>query len=85
MNLKGVKPGVWVRTIVLVVGLINLVLTELGLNPLGVSESELYSIASLAVTVIGSVWAGWKNNSFTAAAQKADEVMASLKSGAEEE
>jgi len=83
MNIKGVTKGTWVRTIVLLVALINQGLTTFGANPLPVSEGEVYAIGTLIVTIISAVWAGWKNNSFTAAAQEADTVLQSIREEAD--
>ena len=74
-----VSTGTIVRTIVLIVTLVNEVLTATGCNPLPFSESEMYTLVSVFVTVGVAIWTWWKNNSFTDAAIKADEVMRTLK------
>ncbi len=61
------------------VTLVNTVLTMLGINPLPFAEEELYSLLSTVATAAATVWAWWKNNSFTTAAIKADEYLAELK------
>lgn len=63
------------RTVVLFVALLNTVLNACGKNPLPFSESEVYTGVSAVVATVAAVWAWWKNNSFTAAAVKADEVL----------
>ncbi len=68
-----VKTGTIIRTIVLAIVLVNNILTMNGLNPLPFSEDELYEIVSGIATIAASIWAWWKNNSFTKAAIKADE------------
>lgn len=68
-----------IRTIVLVVTLINSVLTMLRKNPLPFSEDELYTALSATATIAATVWAWWKNNSFTTEAIKADEYLHELK------
>lgn len=73
------KVDTIVRTIILFVALINQILTMCGINPLPFSDEELYTLVSGIVLAISAIWAWWKNNSFTAAAQKADEVLAELK------
>lgn len=75
------KKETWIRTIVLMIALINQVLTVLGKNPLPFSEEEIYQFLSLAATVICGLWAWWKNNSFTAAAVVADDYLEKLKKG----
>ena len=64
-----------VRTVVLFVALLNTVLNACGKNPLPFSDDEVYTGMSAVVTTVAAVWAWWKNNSFTAAAVKADEVL----------
>lgn len=66
------------RTIVLVIALINQVLTMSGYNPLPWSDTEIYEAATLLLTVISSIVAWWKNNSFTANAIMADEYKKEL-------
>lgn len=74
-----VKTETIVRTIILVVALINQILTATGKNPLPFSESEMYEGLTAVATIAASVWAWWKNNSFTKAAINADEYMNELK------
>lgn len=69
-----------VRTIVLAVTLLNQLLTMFGKNPLPFAEDELYSTITAIATIAATVWAWWKNNSFTPAAIQADEYLAKLKS-----
>ncbi len=68
-----------IRTVVLVVALINQVLTATGKNPLPFSDDVIYEAVTLAVTIGASVWAWWKNNSFTKAAIEADQYLKGLK------
>ncbi len=75
------KKETWIRTLLLILSLINQVLTVLGKNPLPFSDDEMYQFLSLCLTAATSLWAWWKNNSFTAAAVEADRYLADLKSG----
>ena len=68
-----------IRTIVLVVALINQVLTAFGKNPLPFSDDTIYEAVTLAVTIGASAWAWWKNNSFTKNAIAADKYLDELK------
>lgn len=76
---KKVSAETIIRTIVLAVTLVNSILTAAGKNPLPFAEDELYTILSSLATIIASVWAWWKNNSFTKEAIEADEVLKELK------
>lgn len=73
-----------VRTIVLVVTLLNQLLTMLGKNPLPFAEDELYSTITTIATIVAAAWAWWKNNSFTPAAVQADKYLAELKNATNE-
>ena len=68
-----------IRTVVLVVALINQVLTATGKNPLPFSDDMIYEAVTLAVTIGASAWAWWENNSFTKAAIEADQYLKDLK------
>ena len=70
-----------IRTIVLIVALINQALTLSGKNPLPFEDDEIVNVLSYAFTAAASLWAWWKNNSFTQNAIKADKVLDALNSG----
>lgn len=69
---RKIETGTIVRTAVLGFALINQVLTISGKAPLPFSNEELGRAVSTAVTAAASLWAWWKNNSFTQAAILAD-------------
>lgn len=73
-----VKKDTIIRTIVLIVALVNQALTLAGKNPLPFEDDEIVNVLSYAFTLGASLWAWWKNNSFTQNAIKADEVLAQL-------
>ena len=73
-----VKKDTIIRTIVLIVALVNQALTLAGKNPLPFEDDEIVNALSYAFTTAASLWAWWKNNSFTRNAIKADEVLAQL-------
>ena len=76
-----VKKDTIIRTIVLIVALINQALTLSGKNPLPFENDEIVNVLSYAFTAAASLWAWWKNNSFTQNAIKADKVLDALNSG----
>ena len=76
-----ISKGTIIRTIVLIIALINSVLTIFGCNPLPFSDEEIYEGVSAILTVAASLWSWWKNNSFTKAAIKADAYKDKLKAG----
>ena len=77
-NLK-VSKETLVRTIVLIIALINSILTMCNVNPLPFSDEQVYEGVSAVISVVATIWAWWKNNSFTKEAVIADEYKKSLK------
>ncbi len=70
---RKIEKGTIVRTVVLAVALVNQGLTISGHNPLPFTNEEVGQGVSMILTVGASLWAWWKNNSFTQAAIAADE------------
>ncbi len=85
MQNKKIPTETIIRAIVLAVTLVNTILTMLGKNPLPFAEDELYAWLTAAATVAATLWAWWKNNSFTTEALKADEYLAELKANTNNE
>ncbi len=79
MQRKKIPTETIIRAIVLFVTLVNTILTMSGKNPLPFAEEELYAWLSAVATVAATLWAWWKNNSFTPEAITADEYLAELK------
>lgn len=74
-----ISTGTIVRTLALALALVNQVLISSGKNPLPWSDSEIYEIISTIVTVIVTIIAWWKNNSFTKHAIAGDEAKEAVK------
>ncbi len=74
-NFKGVTSQTWVRTIVLIIALIGQLLVILGRKTEDINIDQWTEYVTYAVTAISSVWAWWKNNSFTRKAQEADNIL----------
>lgn len=74
-NLAGVSVGTWVRLILMVISLVNMALAVAGKAPISADYTELYTAVSVIFSVIVGIMNYWKNNSFTAAAQAADEYL----------
>lgn len=72
---KNIKADTIIRTVVLIVALINQILTSSGHSIIPVTDDQIAEIITLCITIASSVWAWWKNNSFTQAALRADEMM----------
>ena len=80
LNLKNVSTGTWVRTAALIIALINHVLVLNGKSVLPFESEDLEMAFTTVFTLVASIVAWWKNNSFTEPAQKADEVLKEEKS-----
>ena len=74
-----VKSETIARTICLVLALVNQCLAVSGKGKIEFVENDVYQFVSLIFTFVTAVTAWWKNNSFTQAALKGDEVMNRLK------
>ena len=70
-----IKKETIIRTIILVIAIINNILTILGKNPLPFTNEEVEEALTIIFTVIATLWAWWKNNSFTLPARMGDEEM----------
>ncbi|MDO5044297.1 MAG: phage holin [Coriobacteriia bacterium] len=81
--MHGISKGTLARTIILALALINQVLTILGLQPLQIDDALIEQLIAAVFTIIASILAWWKNNSFTANAIQADEELNMLKNHAE--
>ena len=68
---------------VLLLALTNQVLSAVGKPVLPIESENLEQLVTAGITIGASLWAWWKNNSFTGAAQEADKYMAELKEGGE--
>lgn len=75
MKRINITKGTLIRTILLAFALINQVLAVFGKSPIPIDDDTLTNFISTAWTVIASIIAWWKNNSFTDKAIKADEVL----------
>ena len=63
----------WVRTLILLIALVNQGLVVLGISKNEIELDSLANCASYLLTAVTAIWSWWKNNSFTAKAQEADE------------
>ena len=75
INLKGVTVETWTRTIVLIIALVSQFLVILGKTTKTIDMEQWTVYVSYVTTAIASVWAWWKNNSFTDKAQAADKLL----------
>ncbi len=68
-----------IRTALLVLALTNQILSSMGKSILPFDDEIISQLISAIFTVCASIWAWWKNNSFTPAAIKADKLLKELR------
>lgn len=74
-----ISKGTIVRTIMIIIVLLNIILKNFGLNIINISENEIMSIVETIIEISIIIVSFWKNNSFTEEAIKADEFLKILK------
>ena len=78
-----ITKGTLVRTISIIIVILNIVLKHFNIDVINVSESEILtfieSLIEVAIIVVGF----WKNNSYTEKAIEADEFLKTLKESEE--
>ena len=67
-----VQKGTIIRTIILVIALVNQIAIAAGHTTLQLDDATVTTLVNTSFTVVTAVWAFWKNNSFTKRALKAD-------------
>ena len=74
-----ISKGTIVRTVMLIIVVLNMILKHFGLDVINVSESEILSVLEMLIEIAVIIVTFWKNNSFTDKAIKADEFLKTLK------
>ena len=74
-----ITAGTAARTIILALALVNQALSITGHNVIPIENEVITEFVSLGFTIVASVAAWWKNNSFTKKAIKADEYLEELR------
>lgn len=79
--MKNINKGTIARTVAVIGVLINQFLVIFGKEKLPFTEDEIYQGVSMVLSVGATLWAWWKNNSFTSAAIEGDNLKNALKNG----
>lgn len=74
-----ISKGTIVRTIMLIIVVLNMILKHFGIDVINVSENEVLSVLEMLIEIATIIVTFWKNNSFTQNAIKADEFLKTLK------
>ena len=65
IDTKQITTGTIIRTLCLILALANQVMTVCGKTPLPITDAQVADAVALIATIGASLWAWWKNNSFT--------------------
>lgn len=79
MNNNRISTATIARTATLILALTNQVLSAAGKPVLPIESENLEQLVTVGITIGASLWAWWKNNSFTSEAIRADEYMKNLR------
>lgn len=79
MNNLKISASTIARTAALALALTNQVLSAAGKPVLPIESENLEQLVTAVITIGASIWAWWKNNSFTSEAIRADEFMQNLR------
>ena len=74
-----ISKGTIVRTIAILLVIINMVLKHFGLDVINVSENEILTFVETLIEIAVIIVGFWKNNSYSEKAIKADEFLKALK------
>ena len=72
---RTVSAGTVARTAVLLLALTNQILSAMGKPILPIESSTVEQLVTAGITSVAALVSWWKNNSFTQAAIKADELL----------
>ena len=78
-KLKAVDKGTLIRTISLVVAILNQVVAVIGASSF--ANAVWYQVLSIVATIATSVWAAWENNDWTFFARLGTKVLDALEDG----
>jgi SPP1 family holin len=78
-----ISKGTLVRTILIVIVLLNIILEKLGVDVIQADESEIAMLVETIIKIAVIVVGFWKNNSFSEKAIKADEFLKQLRDESE--
>lgn len=74
-----IKTDTIVRTICLVLALVNQLLSNTGRAVLPIEDEQVETLVTTLITIVVAVWSWWKNNSFTVPAIQGDALKDELK------
>lgn len=79
MKKEKITAGTIIRSLCLVLALVNLTLETMGKKVIPITDDQISELVTLVITIATSLVGFWKNNSFTQEAIIADGIMYELK------
>lgn len=79
MKKEKITAGTIIRSLCLVLALVNLTLETMGKKIIPITDDQISELVTLVITIATSLVGFWKNNSFTQEAIIADGIMHELK------
>lgn len=80
-----ISKGTIVRTIMIVLVIVNMILGRMGYDIIDVDENEVLEVVEILIEIAIIVVGFWKNNSYTEKAIRADEFLKGLREESEVE
>ena len=74
-----ISKGTIVRTIMMLLVIVNIVLQKMGYDIIDVDENTILTLVELLIEIAVLIVGFWKNNSYTEKAIKADEFLKGLR------
>ena len=74
-----ISKGTIVRTIMMLLVIVNIVLQKMGYDIIDVDESTILTLVEVLIEIAVLIVGFWKNNSYTEKAIKADEFLKTLR------
>jgi|GEM_PF-3174348 len=80
-NLKGVPLAMWATLATILLFVVNAILTAFSVNPIILSDDQVFKFVSYAAALCSLAYLGWKNFDFTDKARAAGQILTLLKEG----
>lgn len=79
MMLQNVKKSTIIRTIAVIIVILNIILERCGVDIINMTEYEIGMVVEVIIEIAVILVGFWKNNSFSPKAIKADEFLQQLR------
>lgn len=79
MSISKISKGTIIRTIMMLIAVVNTICSSAGLTTLDIDENTLYTVLTGAWDVVTLVLVWWKDNSFTKRAKTLESIKKAIK------